>query len=399
MNRFNRPIRVLCLMPVVNWPNEGWAIGDIRLLQPLELLEREQIVMVKTASMYRPGTENLDWADVVILQRVGDPYSVNLVIRLRRRNKYVVFDIDDLLTDVPAFLSDAEPSRKLKRFLEDCLAMSNIVTVSTLRLKNALQRYNPSIEIIENGAAPATGVCQHQAGTPVNLVVASSDTVRLDFIAPVLAHLQRRHPNKLRIVAIGPPGDFLVQHGVACQRLAKMSYAEFRATLPRLGNAIGIIPLDESLFSGCKSAIKYFDYALAGIPSICSNVPPYCDVIANGDTGLLVDNAPDDWERAITRLMDNTERNRIAAEAQAYCEATHTTTTTALQWRRVLGELIATAPQPLPFSYKEVVNRFRGYAMLLRLGLNKDAYYLAARVLRKEGIGGIRRRLNRFLNV
>lgn len=399
MTRSNRPIRILCLMPVVNWPNEGWAIGDIRLLQPLEILEREQVVALKTASMYRPGTENLDWADVVILQRVGDPYSVNLVIRLRRRNKYVVFDIDDLLTDVPHFLSDAEPSRKLKRFLEDCLAMSSLVTVSTARLKNALQRYNPKTEIVQNGAARPTGVCNQQSETPVNLIVASSDTVRLDFIAPVLADLQRKYPNELNITAIGPPGDFLVRHGVDCQRLAKMSYADFRGTLPRLDNAVGIIPLDESLFSGCKSAIKYFDYALAGIPSICSDVPPYSDVIADGNTGLLVENTPDAWALAITRLMDSAERTRIAAQARAYCEATHTTATTAQQWRNVLEELVATAPQPLPFTYKEVVNRFRGYAMLLRLGLNKEAYCLAARVLRKEGVSGIRRRLNRFLNV
>jgi hypothetical protein len=77
------------------------------------------------------------------------------------------------------------------------------------------------------------------------------------------------------IVCIGPPGHFLPETGLPVQTPANMHYPGCKAFLATLDNTIGIIPLDDSRFSGCKSPVKHLDFSPAGIAAICSDVPPY----------------------------------------------------------------------------------------------------------------------------
>lgn len=62
---------------------------------------------------------------------------------------------------------------------------------------------------------------------------------------------------------------------------------------------LGVIPLEDTRFAACKSAISGFDYAAAGIPTLCSDVSPTGKVIENGRTAILVANDTAAWTIAL----------------------------------------------------------------------------------------------------
>ncbi len=78
-----------------------------------------------------------------------------------------------------------------------------------------------------------------------------------------------------------------------------------------------LAPLDRSHTSRSKCPNKYLEYSVAGAAGIYSDTPPYSEVVADGQTGLLL--GGDDeaaWTAALERLAgDATLRQSLAAAA------------------------------------------------------------------------------------
>ena len=82
-----------------------------------------------------------------------------------------------------------------------------------------------------------------------------------------------------------------------------------------MGFDVGLAPLLNNKFNRCKSAIKYFEYSIVGVPTIASNCPPYSDVITNEKDGILVDSDVE-WIESIKRLKKDLKlRYKLASNA------------------------------------------------------------------------------------
>lgn len=81
---------------------------------------------------------------------------------------------------------------------------------------------------------------------------------------------------------------------------------------------INLVPLQlNNPFVEAKSELKFFEAALAGVPTVASPTGPYRRAIIDGQTGLLAA-SPGDWEHALLRLIDDAElRQRLARAAAA----------------------------------------------------------------------------------
>ncbi|AFG36158.1 glycosyltransferase family 4 protein [Spirochaeta africana] len=56
-----------------------------------------------------------------------------------------------------------------------------------------------------------------------------------------------------------------------------------------------------------------------GLPVIASKVPPFTDIIEQGENGYLCNNDPTSWSAALAYLMDNPEsRRKVSAQARSY---------------------------------------------------------------------------------
>lgn len=344
------------------------TITNIRLTEPLQGFANEGCRSLRVVNFHMAAAGDVEWADVVIIQRGANNYANGLCEMARQAGKPIVYEIDDLLTDLPDFLDHHQGYVQNKNIIEGMIRCATLVTLTNQNLKSALSHLNQSAMICPNYSSVQSSVippCHDpSANAVVNLIIASSDRVRVDMVSPALVAIKKKYQGRVLIHAIGPIAETLHDLGVECEGRSLISREDFVPTVGRYKNAIGIIPLDNSKFSSCKSPVKYFDYSQAGLVSICSNVSPYKDVIDNGITGMLCGET-EDWVEKLTRLIEEPEfRLRVALNAQLHVKENYGLQKAIDAWTAVFHQLapgdeairLSPALPPKPSLLEKVVN-------------------------------------------
>lgn len=381
--------KILCLLP-----NTSLPLAKIRIIDPLRIWAANfgGAIRFRQISEFR-DLDDTSWADAVIFQRESNSRTLNLIAFFKANNIKVIFDLDDLLTEVPKFISTYVHHKKTRQMLLKALKLSDVVTVTNERLRSELAPFNQEIFVIPNCSMPPSIVkTERHADGPINLLIAASDSIRVDFIVPVLRRLLEQNEIQFRIIGIGPPGKFIADAGVTITLYENMSHDNFKTFVSNLNNPIGLIPLDDSKFSSCKSAIKFIDYSLCGVVSVCSSVPPYSDIVEDNNTGMLVKNEKEDWYNAIMHLAKNPDlRKSISYTAYKLCEEKYTLNNSAKLWESTISSMQLGKNKLTHISYGEY--KKRKIISLIYLYLLEPATYGAAiRLLRREGLAGLARR-------
>ena len=382
------PKRILCVPPL-----ESSSLYPIRLGDPLTRFTELFGGELRSRELSRVRDEDVEWADTIVLQRESNDFVVNFLRRAKAAGKRVIFDIDDLLTEVPDYLSVAQHARRVKPWLEKALREADALSVSTPELREALLPYNPATFITPNYAYTGEAPIRHyESDEPVRIVIASSDTVRVDFLVNSLRTICADPTLKVELVGIGPPGEFLLDQGLPIQVVPIMPHGQFKAFIAERDNAIALIPLDDNRFNSCKSAIKFFDYALAGVPCACSAVITYAAVISDPDNGILCLDNEAHWTDAIRVLVTSPGRRSVTADrARARCLKDHNLNLTAAAWSDIIQHTDALATNP-PETWPR--RRLRSRPRLLlgtcRHLLKPASYRSAWRLLQQKGLAGLR---------
>ena len=294
--------------------NVDSLIPQIRMRYPLQALVAQRGWQLDVRSFHDCPWQLLARADVLIVQRGISRRAADFQRLARARGAAVIYEIDDLLTELPEHISNHAAVRAALPWLHQCLATCDLVTVSTERLGRELAV--PQWALVPNAAWPPgdTDLPPPQPGQPVTLLLASTETLAAAFLVPALRAVAG--PG-VSIVAIGPPARVLQASGVPLKAQPLLPREQFMPWVRSLPNVVAVIPLENSRFAACKSAVKWFEYGHAGVPVLASNVSPYADVITTGITGELVANDPTAWEQALRRAVrDATWRHDMARAAQ-----------------------------------------------------------------------------------
>ncbi|MFZ2268215.1 MAG: methyltransferase domain-containing protein [Azonexus sp.] len=382
-------LRVLCLLHTTES-----SIVDIRVRTPLKQWAKRHGGAVRVISIFEHTVADLQWADVIIFQRDAGEYILNLAKQLKVHGKKIVFEIDDFLLELPPFLAHHEPAISRSRpYIVELIGMADALSVSTRKLGDQLGCYNKNIHVTPNYSQANAIHAQHSecSTESVTLVIASSDRVLVDMLVEPLRLLQQKYA--CQVIGIGPPGQYLASHGIEVQQYDNMPYEDFFRFLSLLANAIGVIPLDGSLFSSCKSPVKFFDYSMAGLPSVCSNVQPYSDVIKNGENGYLVDNETSGWISALEALIVQSElRVKVSENARLFVAKSHNLNIAADAWAEVF--------ESLNIDFSKVRNGQAGFVTeaaslkrmtvhVLRHLIRPASYLKAMSTLKRHGIRGL----------
>ncbi len=309
-------------------------IADIRLRTPLSALAAQTGWRLVLRSLHDCTQADLADADVLIVQRGLSRRAARLMRRARAAGAAAIYEIDDLLTALPAHVSNHAAVQARQTELRHCLAQADLVTVSTHRLGQALGC--PRWACVPNSAVSAIAgplPVQDPGSGAVSLVFASMEHLASDFIFPALQGLQQQHPGAAQIVVFGPPAAAFVRAGLQVRAMPLMPRAQFIDNVRSLPNPLAVIPLEDSPFAACKSAIKWFEYGQAGVPSLCSDVPPYADVVQTGQTGGLVANTVAAWQEALTAaVLAPAWRASVAAQARQVVQREHTLQHSVKAW-------------------------------------------------------------------
>ncbi len=311
-------------------------IAQIRLVTPLTALCQRHGWTLTCKSFHDCAWDDLRRAQVLVVQRASSARALRLQQLMQRQGGAVIYDIDDLLTDVAPHISNQAAVRQRVPMLLQCMQSADVVSVSTARLGLELG-LQAAVEV-PNFAWKAADLKlpTPQPGLPVTLLFASSDQLATHFIYPALQAVEG-----VNIVVVGPPAQSFVQAGLPIEAHPLMPREAFVAFARSLPNVLAVIPLEASRFAACKSAVKWFDYAAAGVPTLCSAVSPYAEVIRDGVTGGLVPNAPEAWRGALcSAVVDGGWRARIAQAAQAQVLGHHSLATTLQAWETAVSQAL-----------------------------------------------------------
>lgn len=311
-------------------------IAEIRLRTPLSAVARTHGWSVQWRSFHECRPADLAAADLLVVQRGASRRALRLAERALESRAAVVYEIDDLLTEIAPHISQHAAVQASLPWLKAALGLADLVTVSTPRLQRELAPLARATALVPNHAFfdEDRPLPPQWPGEPVHLLVASSDHLLAE---PLTAALRQVLGERARLVVVGPPAEALAAQGLPLRRHPLLPRREFVALARSLPNAVALIPLEASRFAACKSAVKWYDYAEVGIPTIASAVPPYLDAIAHDRTGWLVDNSETQWLQAMRRVVDDVEaRRRVAGEARALVRERHGLAQTEAAWHAAL---------------------------------------------------------------
>lgn len=322
------------------------TITDIRLRTPLRALTGRGGFALIEKSFFACTPADLDAADVFIAQRPSTARAWSLIERMHRRGGRVVCEVDDLLTAFAPHLAQAAEAAARADWARRCLGLADAASVSTAHLGRALAPHVAHWVEVPNYAWPQEVPASNHAGS-VTLLIVASDRMAADFLYGPLRRLQAARGDAFRVVCVGPPAAQFAEAGVVVQALPLMPRAELLAMARAQPDPVALIPLDDSEFSACKSAIKFFDYAAIGVPVICSDLTPYREVLRHGVTGCLVANDEAAWTAALQQVLEDGPTRRAWAEA-AQRDATErfSLALTVAAWQSLLLSLPPRRPPP-----------------------------------------------------
>jgi tetratricopeptide (TPR) repeat protein len=304
-------------------PPQITAGGDFvyRLLQPDSALGRlPGVVTASVTNIISKRFELCLGADILIIQLLGDPDMLPVLLERRRAGRPTVFEISDNFMNF-------QPSNPAAAFYENpenracilqLIAESDAVQTTVPALAELFAQYNNHIEVFENMIAVPGGTKKPEGPLTVGWGGSAGHFEDIRAAAPALIAWLRRHPEARLSIMADPKFKELFDASPAGQFLFRPpgcldEYYDFVKSLH-----IGIAPLKDDPFNLCRSDVKFIEYASHGAAPVCSNAPTYSRTVREGVTGLLFSNLEEMAAHLDALAADPELRCKIARQANDY---------------------------------------------------------------------------------
>lgn len=320
---------------------------------------------------HRYDDEEIKWADLIVIQKQYQDSVVPYVQLAQSMGKPVLFEFDDLMTDIPEWNAAHDFYKDKKQKILRLIGMADGCTVSTDYLKKVNTGVNPNIWVLPNSMdLKALEMSRSKIDNRWFQYLVFKDPLTISkslnqMVIPqeqALARLKGRtkivwwgsptHSKDLAVIdktlveiASKNPQVALVKVGCCTADFLKMMepYKEqlfvvdpipvhhFHSCLQYLiktGPTISVAPIVNLPFNAGKSNLKVIEGWAMGAAVVASNVENYTKTITHGVNGFLASNDQDengiapDWKRHIEALVSDpllhnmiSENGRRAVEA------------------------------------------------------------------------------------
>ncbi len=311
----------------------GWTtpLAELRLAGPARAAG---IDLIQLPPWEEASQEQLAAADLVVVQReyAACSYYPALVQRARLLGRPLVFEIDDLLIDLPLDHPDHAHYAALQSIILSAVREADAVSVSTPALAQVLHKENPNIWVLPNCLDDQTwrvqpvsirkSTSQENTSLVIGCMGSESHAPDIAAIVPALQQLLERYTFlELHFWGVRPPPELARSSRVVWSPPVTGDYTDFARQFqdengPSGRWDIAIAPLNDSTFNRCKSSIKYLEYSASGIAGVYADLPPYHNAVRHGETGLLAQNTVESWTACLEQLIKTPDlRYRLAQNA------------------------------------------------------------------------------------
>lgn len=344
--------------PVVTMPrpaSEIFGSGNVAIIGDLNLPQcKKYRVIQKVEALQQMGlSANFShWQDIprcinllqtatcLVLYRVQNNSLIEqYCAEAQRLGLPVGYDIDDPVFDKPTYsanenLNALDPAEKADLlstcgFYAEAFQLADFVIVSTPGMAEvAKKHFSGPIHLWRNAIDLETRQAalryvlfgRKQQGDKVRIGYASGSrahnadfAVAEDSLIKVLAE----HPQtELHIVGYHEPSKRL---DVYSDRITQIPFQDYPTYIENVSQFdISLVPLLPDAFNDCKSAIRYLESSIVGVPAIATDIGDFSYLIDSGVNGFLA--ASDrDWHEMLSALVaDPALREKTGTAARDY---------------------------------------------------------------------------------
>lgn len=322
MNTREKPFLLVQIDP----PTEEFC-GDhyYRTYVPLFVLGNQSasFYTVSLTNEHRLKFKLLETADVVVLNLIADMDLIPFVEERRKKGLVTIYEWNDDVYNVPPwnpqyrFFSQPHVRSSMKKLARLCDAVQfsspaleenygwlnekRIVFINHLLPlfdRSSLYRDGDPVEIGYGGSAGHFYDVRSIASY-ISDWLHSEEKARLNIMAgrPIVELFSSAPPDRIKVFPTGSIFD----------------YYSFLSNLH-----IGLAPLLDTPFNRSRSDVKFLEYAFFGIVPVLQKTGPYLDVVIDGKTGFLFENADECISILSDLLSSSYKMKTVAREARNY---------------------------------------------------------------------------------
>jgi glycosyltransferase involved in cell wall biosynthesis len=296
------------------------------------------------------GAREAATADVLVVARVRYDSRVNRLISMARgRGARILFDVDDLVFDLRyahLLISslDQDPTQDsvwdtyfayIGRFSQTLRLAEGCITTNTLLARRLHDCVGLPVWVVPNflseeqiEASDRIWDAKHRSGFARTRELhigyfSGTPTHNRDFAvaAPAVAALMDRNPHiRLRLVGFLDASSHLARHADRIERHPLQDFLNLQRLIGEV--ELNIAPLQDNIFTNCKSQLKFFEAAVVGTATVASPTFTFRESIQDGENAWLA--RAWEWgekmESAIARLDDDYPRFAEQARERALAE-------------------------------------------------------------------------------
>lgn len=313
-------------------------------------------------------TRHVQECDILYLYKAGlTTQASEAVAEARARHLPVVYDTDDLnwdarlvdYCDLERHYSDAEVARFRRIFREaeclmqtvDCFIASTDYLAAALTAHFGIPAYVNANALSQEALALAEPIYRRRSTTPPRLHVTlgyfsgwpKAHEPDLAIALPAVRRALKDLPGaRLRIVGHferdALPTDLR-------DRIELAPFVPYERLFEEIGRVdINLAPLVDNPHRRAKSAVKFLEAALVGVPTVASDLEPY-RLIDHGRTGMLAADEEGWYASIMTLATDPMRRCAMGDAARRYVLEHETTVARAPGFANLLRHLIDTLPR------------------------------------------------------
>jgi glycosyltransferase involved in cell wall biosynthesis len=260
------------------------------------------------------------WRDRLILYRQLPSFDIVCIQRrllspfefywIREKSSKVLFDLDDAIM----YRSSSSPRpHSLSRWLKFrwMVKGSDAMTVGNRFLKNEVLKVDRQKKVfiiptcIDTNLYPKKKRISNRQEIILGWIGTKGNLKYLKKLEPVFEIIRQRFPQaKLKIVS----NDFYDSSHLST---VKKPWKLEEENEDLISFDIGLMPLNDDLWSRGKCGLKIIQYLSVGVPAVCTPVGINSDIVKDGENGFWATN-DQEWVDRLTTLIQNQElRNQM----------------------------------------------------------------------------------------
>jgi glycosyltransferase involved in cell wall biosynthesis len=294
--------------------------------QPLSGSWKERLILYRQLPLF----------DVVCIQRrLLSPFEFCWI---RKKSRKVLFDLDDAVM----YRSSSSPRPySLSRWQKFrwMVKGSDVVTVGNQFLKNEVLKVDREKKVfviptsIDTNLYPRKKKISNHEEIILGWIGTKGNLKYLKKLEPVFEAIRKRFPLvRLKIVSNG-------FYNSSHLPVIKKPWRLEEENDDLVSFDIGLMPLDDDLWSRGKCGLKIIQYLSVGVPVVCTPVGINLDIVKNGENGFWATNQ-EEWVGRLSTLIQNKDlRYKMGLKGMEKVEREYSLTVASEKFFNVLQSL------------------------------------------------------------